>query len=892
MTKYFVALAFSCIVFAMQGQSSTEQLVINEVFRKVPLSKALKTIHEKYQVKIAYDNALVQNIVVALNLNSLSLSESFERLLGGTPLTYEKVGENFVIVPRPPEPAKQIEKVDLSVTGIIVDDETGETLPQAIINIKGTNIATTTNNDGHFSLLNVPSDTCSFIIQYLGYVSQTIRVKETDKQLVVRLKSDTKILDEVVVLDEYNQAIHIDEKASAAVFNPKSLASLPSLGEQDISRTLQLIPGVTATDESSSGMIIRGSHSSYNLTMLDGMTIYQQDHFFGAFSIINADIIKDVRVHKGLFDAQYGGRVSGVVDITTKNGNALKPAFNVKFNPINTKATVEIPLGKKWSLFAGARRSFTDVVKTDLYKSLFDIAQKSNDQIEIFRFANPLEGLSSPKYFFYDANAKLSYQPSDRDIVSLSLYVSRDNMRLSNSYGIDDGVDNFSIKSSEETRWGNNGISLRWGRQWNDRYYSNVRISDSKFFRKYRYYQEVDFDTVTTGYTFAFRNSITDLTYAADNEWLVRDNTTITWGVSGAYQQTGVRLHDRYIYIGVPPDDIPDNTPDTDVTRKDESWQHALYGSAEFRGIDRLTLTPGVRIVYYFNNTDQVFFEPRFSASYKINDQLNLKAGYGRNHQFISQLFYYSPTGSVSGLNENFWMLSDGDEYPVIESDHVSGGATLKQREYLFDAEVFYKISKGVIIDEDINSGQTNMLGLDFMIQKTSGIHKGWIAYSVGRAQQQHEEIEGGRSMPTWQDQRHELKIVDMLMLGNWNLSSTLVYGSGKPYPKYTVSFNRDEMGVIESYDLQLDYSNRSRLPAYFRIDLAASYFIPFKKKSGQMMIGLSVHNVTNHKNVKARRVNTEKLDEAIFSDTEVAPTYSDIVLLGFCPTVSIGISF
>jgi hypothetical protein len=391
---------FICISPALLAQQPAE-VRIHEVFKITPLSKVLRTIQEKYRVRIAYDPALVQNIVVDLQLNDLNIAQSLERLTAGTPVTVQQVGTNFIIIPRlSPSHESTGEKINIRLSGKVIDQHTGETLPQATIRVRGTDIATTTNNDGNFTILTIPQDTCSLEIRYLGYISQTVRVKDIDTshEFSIGLKSDTQILNEVVVLDEYNQAVHIEEQPGVSMFNPKALTTLPSLGEQDISRTMQLLPGVTATDESSSGMVIRGSHASYNLTLLDGMTIYQQDHFFGSFSIINADIIKEVQVHKGMFDARYGGRVAGVIDITTKNGNTVKPSLNVKLNMINAKATVEIPISKKWSLFAGARRSFTDVVQSNLFNTLFSIARTYNDQIEIFRFVEALERETTPAY--------------------------------------------------------------------------------------------------------------------------------------------------------------------------------------------------------------------------------------------------------------------------------------------------------------------------------------------------------------------------------------------------------------------------------------------------------------------------------------------------------------
>jgi ferric enterobactin receptor len=890
-TTVVTALLFCWIVLHAQSQSIEKR--INEVFHLVPLPKALKTIQSKYDVNIAYDHSSVQNIIVDLVLTEVTISEGLERLLQGTPLTFSKVGENVIIVPRPPGQPLPLEKTDIQLAGRILAEDTDETLPNAVIRISGTSLGTASNDDGYYTILHIPGDTATIDISYMGYITQSIRVKDIMDPLHfdVRLKSDTKILNEVVLTDEYNQAIQVEDRPGSIAFNPKSLASLPTLGEQDLSRTMQLMPGVSATNESSSGMTIRGMHSSNNLVQLDGMTIYQQDHFFGAISIINADIVKDVRVQKGMFDARYGGRVSGVIDMTTKNGNAVKPACNFSMNGLNLKATAEVPISEKLSLIVGGRRSFTDFIQTNLFESMFLVASESNDQIRLFKFD---EGMSQgePVYYFYDVNAKLTYRPSTRDIVSLSLYHSKDKMLLDDSFAqgsFGDGL--FSLQHKELTKWGNYGASLRWGRQWNKRFYSNVRLSDSKFFRNYDYQQALSADSTHSAFRLKADNSINDLSFAIENEWLIHDKISLDFGFSSVFQETDTRFFSAFSYLIITPDETIDESDEEGESRIENSRLNGMYASLNAAFTDKLTLAGGVRVHHYYNKAGKFYPEPRVTLMYKARESLNLKAAYGRSNQFISQYLQYEENGSESAFNENFWILADPDEgYPVITTNHISAGATVKRKSMVYDGEIYYKDSDGIIIDGDLNSGSAISYGLDLIIQKTTGMHKGWVAYSLGRYTQSHPFIEDGESFPSLQDQRHEVKVVNMVMLGNWNLSSTLIFGSGKPYPKYDVKYSYED-GLITGYDLILDYTNQSRLPAYFRLDLAGTYRIPTRGRL-KCETGLSIFNVTNHENIKTRKIDQVALNEAIFTDTEIPPVYQDVVLLAFTPSFFIHFSF
>jgi ferric enterobactin receptor len=891
---FLIVLLFSSTVSL--AQQLNDEVRVNEIFHRVPLSKALKKIQSNYHIKIAYDNALIRNIIVDIVLSDVSLSESFERLLLHTPLDFNKVGDNVVIVPKPPVLNTTLPlRHDLKIAGKILDEHTAETLPNAIIKVSGTDLIASSNNDGYYAILHVPSDTATIDISCMGYITQSIHLSKIDNplNLNVKLKDDTKILEEVIVTDEYNQSVQVEDIASKVAFNPRSLSNLPSLGEQDISRTMQLMPGVCATDESSSGMSIRGMHPSYNLVLLDGITIYQQDHFFGAYSIVNSDIIKDVRVSKGVFDAKYGGRVSGVVDITTKNGNSLRPAFNVKVNFINVKATAEIPLSKKISIFIAGRRSFTDVIQSNLYKNLFDVAMPSNDQIQIFplSYAGIRSTKSeSPSFYYYDINSKITFKPSERDIFSLSIYNSRDRLLTHDTLLVRNDTINVSGHDSEFTTWGNTGVSLRWGRQWSEKFYSNARLSYSEFYKHFNYERIFKTDTTKDTYGFDSRNSIGDLSFAVDNEWLLHARYSIDFGVSGIHQKTNLAVYDFKLNQGYDLEDGINLTGDDSISvyQTANTFLATAYASFNAKIAGRLNVSLGGRLNYYlYYLMRQEYIEPRVMLQYKVSNRLNLKVAYGRSNQFVNQLIYYGYNGSVSDVGT--WLLSKTDyDFPVTLMDQFTTGATYKYHGFVFDAEAYYKINKGIVIDTDVNEGNTIMYGLDLMAQKTTGIHKGWISYSLSKAMQSNPNIQDGKYFPSLQDQRHELKIVNMFMLGNWNLSSTLIYGSGKPYPTYKAYYQKDNNGNIKGYNLVFDYRNQSRVPSYFRLDIAAAYKLKFTERA-DCEIGLSLFNVTDHRNVKTRKIN---IDELSRTKTEIQPSYLDVKSMRFVPCLFLSISF
>jgi ferric enterobactin receptor len=892
--KAFLIALFCFTALAVRAQHDTVALKVNEVFHRVPLSKALKKIQEKYDVRVAYDNALVQHIIINVVLSDVSLDQAFHKLLQGTSLEFNKVGENIIIVPKPSVSNVRLTKMDFTIAGVIMDAQTGETLPNAVIRISGTNLATQSNNDGYFAIHHIPSDTLGVTISYMGYLTQAIALSQIGdpSNVHVRMKDDTKILSEVAIMDEYNHPVHVETTAGEIAFNPRSLNTLPSMGEQDIFRTMQLMPGVNATDESSAGMPIRGMHPGYNLVLVDGITIYQQDHFFGAFSIINSDIIKDSHVHRGIFDPRFGGRTSGVIDITSKNGNTEKPAFSASVNPIALKGTAELPISKKFSLFLAGRRSFTDLIQSGLYEDLFTVAKITNDQIQLFRL-NELFGATGtePKYFFYDINAKLSYKPSERDIISLSSYNSGDRMKIrdSLSFSADDFF--FSLRTKEVTHWGNRGLSLRWGRQWNEQFYSNLRMSDSEFFKEYAYDQKFVFDTLRTVYQFITNGSIGDQTIALENEGVINNSLSVDFGISAVRQRTLSQIEGGFSegYEEEDPDEDEDDS--ANLYERSESWLTSFYENFHINLTSKFKLSVGSRLNYY-NLTHRAYFEPRATVNYKMNDNLNLKMAYGKSHQFINQYLYYGTQGTLSAVNENFWILSASfGDYPVVSTYQSTAGFTFTTNRFTFDAELYYKTSRGLIFHNELSAGHQIAYGADLMVQKTTGIHKGWIAYSISNNLQSSDSFQGGKYYSSLSDQRHQVKVINMIMLGSWNLSSTFILGSGKPFPKYNVTYFHDANGNIELFELTPDHKNSHRLPPYFRLDFAASY--KFKSKGRAVFeAGASILNVTDHANLKTRMVDIYSLDEAIGTSTPMPVSYIDVKLMKFTPSLFLTVSF
>lgn len=878
--------------FAQTQNEQNEPIRISEIFDEVPLDKVLRKLRKTYDLKMAYEDNLTKGVFITVSIENATPKEAITQILKNTQLNHLFVNDKIIIIPQKQEISDEPKptRYDLAVSGVIKDGTTGETLPNAVIRIVGTSKGAVTNVDGFFTILKVPNDTCTLQIDYLGYMSKNIRLDGAVDltKIDVDLQSDVEILKDVTITDSYDAPVEVSDQISKIAFNPRSLSNLPSLGEHDLFKTVQLLPGISGTNESSANLIVRGALPSQNLVLLDGFTVYHLDHFFGIFSALNTDIIKDVRIYKGGFDAKYGGRVSGVVDITGKSGNTKKTRYNLGANLMSVRGSVEIPITKDLGVLVSLRRAYTDAIQSRLYKKLFDVARENDEQL-----ARPINDPRfeeiEPEFYFTDFNSKISYRPSDKDNIALSLYAGADNLTGSVSNELrDEQLDvSFEDNLTEITEWGNIGFSLRWGRQWSKKHYASVRVSNAEYFKDYSFDYNFRFDSagIERALNFGLRqeNRVNEGSFNFDHEYLLSQDIGLEFGAAFVNHDIS--------YTTFTDDEIADQSAD-------DGNVSSIYSTINFKVSKDMTASIGGRANYH-EGSDSIYLEPRLSFNYKLTDHLNIKGAYGLYHQYVNQIVYDDPYNG----NQNFWAFSTTDGVPVVASNHYIGGISYKVDDFLFDAEVYYKDVNGLVefdlapffISDDfldfglLAGGEGRQIGLDILVQKETGKHKGWVSYSLSKSEQSFAEVDQGTFFPSLQDQRHELKFVNMLNLGRWNLSSSWIYGSGRPYPEFNVFYFTDDFGLISDFAVVKDRKNEARLPDYHRLDLSAAY--NFKLNDVQGQFGLSIFNAYGRRNIKTRKLNISELQQSIGTADQPSPTYRDLVLINFTPSLFINLS-
>jgi ferric enterobactin receptor len=843
------------------------------------LDKFLQSIGKKYTVKFKYnpedlngmfmrqmflDRELASVLEMIKEEYKLNLKVDFDTTIV---LSSASIGNNFVRASQEKTYFGTPEKSNITVAGMVRDKENGEALPYATVSIKGTSSGVVTNSDGFFTLPKVPTDTNTLLVSYLGYeIAKICLSPEVAKSNVfIELLPLSRETEEVMVEGEREEVMRIPHEISTINLNPRALAGLPNVGEKDIMRALQLMPGVSASNESSSSLYVRGGTPDQNLVLYDGFTVYQVDHLYGFYSAFNSNALKDVQLYKGGFGSKYGGRLSSVTEITGKDGNNKRFNAGGDLSMLSANVFAEGPIGKKFTFLIAGRKSY----KGPLYNKIF--SQFNNGQTS----TNPSSGGSGGGGFggrrgqssastkvssyFYDVNTKVSFKPTKKDILTLSFYNGTDKLDNSTSSGSSGNSNrSFSSSISDLTKYGNIGTSTRWARKWNDKFYSNTLISYSNYYSTRDRSNQGSF-TSPTGETRTFKsgilenNNLEDYSFKTDHEWDMLKNHKLGFGLSSTYYDIA------YTYSQNDTSTILDRHSYGTLTTVYLQDKIKLFGG-------KMTLTPGIRSSY-FNVTSQYYHEPRLAANFNLTEKLMLKASTGRYYQMANRI---TREDILSG-SKDFWVLSDGNKVPVSSAIHYIAGVSYETSNYLFSMEGYYKqlsdlteysirftpSREGVNYNESFYHGSGISQGIEWLAQKKYGKLTGWVSYTLGHAQNNY-PIYSDNLYPAAQDVRHEFKIVGIYKLKKkWSFSSTWIYATGRPYTApdggYQVTLLN---GTTRDY-ISVGAKNAYRLPNYHRMDMSINYNLIGKvgdeenetdKEIGY--ISFSIFNLYNHTNV------------------------------------------
>jgi hypothetical protein len=693
-----------------------------------------------------------------------------------------------------------------TLSGYLRDETSGEALMFANIYPEGLKTGVTTNEYGFFSIT-LPEGNYKLVFSYIGYqtIKKEILLNKDLYQNISLSPQETRIA-EITVMSEPKTDFVRQNEIGAVRLNVRELSVIPVLfGEQDILKSIQLMPGVSPVGEGNSGFYVRGGNPDQNLILLDDAPVFNPSHLLGFFSVFNSDAISDVQLFKGGVPARYGGRASSVMDIRMKEGNMKDYNFSGGLGLIASRILAEGPIVKDQSSFMiSGRRTYAD-----LFLPL------SGD-----------EKVKDNKLYFYDLNLKTNLIINKNNRIFLSGYFGRDVLQA-NDFGFN---------------WGNKAGSLRWNHQFSPSLFANTTM----VINDYNYKTEGDIDG-----SFSLSAGIKDLSLKQDYALSLFNRLNFLFGFNSALHQ-------------FKPGEVVSNSKNIinfNISEK-VGWENAAYAFTEFQPSVKLKIGAGLRFSTFsrigpgtentYNATGSIissqtspsgkFYrnygsaEPRFNFTWLISEKSSIKAGVNRMSQYIHLL-----SNSSAGTPVDYWLPSSNNIKPQLISQISLGYfRAFVPKGFNFSIEGYYKDMKNqvdyrnnadVFLNENAEAellfGKGRSYGLEFLCKKESGLLTGWIAYTLSRTEKRFEEINSGSWYPARQDRTHDVSVVTNLKAGKkLTLSATWVYYTGNaitfPSGKYMMDGN-----IINYYTSRNGY----RMPAYHRLDLGATLLLRERRK-------------------------------------------------------------
>ncbi len=732
-----------------------------------------------------------------------------------------------------------------TISGYISDGNSGEPLIGATVFDEMTLKGTTTNPYGYFSIT-LPGDSARLRFSFVGFTPQKFSVElAKDIKLNVELVAQNN-LDEVVITAESQNSIQDDSQMSSIDLSMEKVKALPVfLGEQDVMKTLQLLPGVQSGSEGASGIYVRGGGPDQNLILLDGVPVYNASHLFGFFSVFNADAINSVQLIKGGFPAHYGGRLSSVIDIRMKEGNMKEIHGEGSIGLISAKLMLEGPIVKDKTSFAiSGRRTYIDLLARPLIKAA-------------------AEGSGYGGYFFYDLNAKINHKFSDKSRLYASGYFGNDKFYANFTDSYSQNGTTYDIESVNDLKWGNAIAALRWNYLITPKLFSNTTLT----FSKYNFnigFSEEDTQTSSSGttsnaFSFDYLSGIKDFSGKVDFDYNPHPDHFVKFG-------TGYTNHTFTPGVNTFKQDANgssqiDTSFGANPINAGEFW---VYAEDDFKIGQRIKVNAGLHFSgFVVEGVTYTSLQPRISARYLLNELSSIKASFASMAQYLHLL-----TNSGIGLPTDLWVPPTADIKPQFSNQVAIGYAHTIAKKYEFSIEGYYKTMENLIEYKDgasffgnnetwedkVEVGSGLSYGAEILFEKKIGKTSGWVGYTLSWSNRTFENLNFGEPFPYRYDRRHDIgaaithKFNDKVDIG-----VVWVYGTGNAVTLGTERYNSFDAatnfyggfgyGEIE----YIESRNGYRMPAYHRLDIGINLHKKMEKWERTWSFG--VYNIYNRQN-------------------------------------------
>jgi hypothetical protein len=894
-----VTLIVMMMIFSLSGlQAQTNRVdetrMVTLNMQKASVREILDEIQKQTGVTFSYESSLLSGLQkTTFRADDEALTDCLTRLFANLPVVYKMTG-NVVVLKRKP---KQV-----TVSGFVRDKRSAESLIGASVYEAHSRVGTASNNFGFFSLTLPPGD-ITIRSSYIGYTSHQhiLNGLERDTVLTIELEPSASLQEVVITGQSNDKQSVLSTQMGALEINQQTIRSTPVMfGEADIIKTLQLTPGVSAGTEGTAGMYVRGGNVDENLFLIDGNPVYQINHIGGIFSAFNPEAISGMDFFKSGFPSRYGGRLSSVVDVHTKEGNMKEYHGSASIGLISGNLNFEGPIIKDRTSFnIGLRRTWLDVLSAPAVAIANKITKKDGTRLRA-------------RYAFHDLNLKVNHIFNDRSRMYLSLYNGNDVLKGgSTDFPDQDSDNNYNYDSDVSLRWGNIMATAGWTYVFNNRLFGKV---SGVFTRYHSRLRNTEHDVVGNegdeDYSDSFRENetntgITDFGLRTSFDYLPASAHHIRFG--GDYLVH--RFHPEYNRSVAYEKNEETSVEIGQEFANDLLWGHeaGVYAEDDWTLSSAVRLNAGLRFSL-FNVQGKTYtgLEPRVSLRWLLDDNLSFKASYSRMNQYVHLI-----SNSFISLPTDAWMPVTRKLKPLI-SDQVSAGFYYNlNKEYNFSVEGYYKTLDNLLEYRDghtftpsfvnwedkLTAGEGSSYGAEFMVRKETGRTTGWVGYGLSWSDRQFDELNQGARYPARFDNRHKLNIVVMHKISpKVELSAAWSYASGNHvtlslenyYENGTGSPTNNDNHYMDASE-SIDYyegRNNYQLPAYHRLDLGIKIYRP--KKKGRMGIWtVSIYNVYSRMNPFMIYKSDKTVPDPGSSYGKNVPVFKTIGIMPIIPSIS-----
>lgn len=822
------------LLFALQTQAQKAETKLSFSIRNATLEEFVKRIENSTGFSFIYGEEVKINHRLTLDVKQKTIPEILDLAFANEPVKYQITGRHILLQKKKQKPVSR----KFTISGYVTDGTSSETLIGANILESRQQQGTTTNPYGFYSIT-LPAGETELSFSYLGYTTRQYRLELSKDTLINVLMQDNNQLEEVVIVSDKAEAGITATQMGAQEIPIAQIKNTPSiLGEADVMKTIQLMPGVQAGVEGSAGLYVRGGGPDQNLILLDGVPVYNVDHLFGFFSVFTPEAVKKVTLFKSSFPARFGGRLSSVVDVRSNDGDMKKYHGTLSVGLLSSKIQLEGPIIRdKTSFNISARRSYIDLIAKPF--------MPKDDKIS---------------YYFYDINAKINHKFSDRSRLFLNFYNGKDSYYFKTT---DSSSSMYKDKMS--LNWGNTIATARWNYIFNQKLFSNTTVA----YNKYRMDANSTVYTKTnliesiseSNYHSNYHSGICDWSYLIDFDYNPTPAHHIKFGAGYLHHDFRPEVATSKIQEkedGITKQDTLYNSISNSTIQAHEV---SAYIEDNFDIGSRLRMNVGLHLsMFRVQRRNYFSAQPRVSARYQLTRHTALKASYTKMSQYIHLL-----SSTPISMPTDLWVPVTSKIKPMQAHQYSLGSYYTGLPGWEFSVEGYYKQMRNVLEykegvsflgsssgwENKVEMGKGRSMGIEFMAQKTTGKTTGWIAYTLAKSDRKFAigGINNGERFPYKYDRRHNLSLVVNHKFSNRiDIGASWIFSTGG-----TATIAEEVTAIIrpgEDAIQQKDYiekRNNYRLPASHRLNIGVNF--NKKTKHGVRTWNISLYNAYNAMN-------------------------------------------